>query len=156
MTEKFPDKAGVIAPPPLIFLGTLLIAILLHWLYPINPLPMGIGFVVGVVLIVLSLVMAGSALSLMRRAGTSLNPEEPTTAIVTSGPFRYTRNPIYVSMTLIYLGITLLANALWPLVLLPFVLVAVDRGVIAREERYLERKFGEEYIRYKARVRRWL
>jgi protein-S-isoprenylcysteine O-methyltransferase Ste14 len=76
--------------------------------------------------------------------------------MVTQGPFQYTRNPAYLSMTMIYTGISSLANALWAILLLPVALQVIQRGVIEREERYLERKFGEEYLRYKARVRRWI
>jgi len=76
--------------------------------------------------------------------------------MVTEGPFHYSRNPAYLSMTMIYTGIASLANALWALLLLPVALLVMQRGVIEREERYLERKFGEEYLRYKAQVRRWV
>jgi protein-S-isoprenylcysteine O-methyltransferase Ste14 len=92
----------------------------------------------------------------MKRAGTNVDPREPTTAIVTGGPYRFTRNPLYLSMTLVYAGITALANALPAALLLPAVLAFMRRGVIEREERYLERKFGDEYMDYKARVRRWI
>ena len=85
-----------------------------------------------------------------------MSPYEPTTALVTEGPYCFTRNPLYLGLTLTYGGISALANALWATLLLPFVLVVMRRGVIDREERYLERAFGEEYIRYKARVRRWI
>jgi protein-S-isoprenylcysteine O-methyltransferase Ste14 len=85
-----------------------------------------------------------------------VDPREPTTAIVTGGPYRFTRNPLYLSMTLVYAGITALANALPAALLLPAVLAFMRRGVIEREERYLERKFGDEYMDYKARVRRWI
>ncbi len=83
-------------------------------------------------------------------------PWRPTTALVVGGPFRFTRNPMYLGTTLLYIGIAILAQALWALVLLPFVLMIVQRGVIEREERYLEGKFGADYLRYKQRVRRWL
>lgn len=93
----------------------------------------------------------------LRRAGTTISVDRPTTAIVASGPYRYSRNPLYVALTLLYLGLGAAAlNTLWALVLLPPLLVVIQRGVIEREERYLERKFGEEYRRYKRRVRRWL
>ena len=78
------------------------------------------------------------------------------TALVINGPFQFTRNPLYLSLTLVYSGIALLVNAFWALLMLPFVLLVMRQGVIDREECYLERKFGEEYLRYKARVRRWL
>jgi protein-S-isoprenylcysteine O-methyltransferase Ste14 len=96
------------------------------------------------------------ALATMRGAGTPPEPWKPTQRIVTRGPFRYTRNPIYVAFTGISLGVAALANAFWPVLLLPAALLAIQRGVIEREERYLERLFGDEYLRYKAHVRRWL
>jgi protein-S-isoprenylcysteine O-methyltransferase Ste14 len=92
----------------------------------------------------------------MRHAGTPANPYKPVSRMVTDGPFRYTRNPAYLSMTRVYTGIASLTNALWAILLLPVALLVIQRGVIEREERYLERKFGEEYLRYKAQVRRWI
>jgi protein-S-isoprenylcysteine O-methyltransferase Ste14 len=76
--------------------------------------------------------------------------------LVTDGPFRYTRNPAYLAFAVIYVGIASVANALWAILLLPATLFVIRRGVIEREERYLEREFGEEYLSYKARVRRWV
>ena len=85
-----------------------------------------------------------------------MDPYKPATTIVTGGPFRYTRNPLYLSMTLIYGGIAALANALPAALLLPIVLRLMRRSVIEREECYLERKFGDEYIEYKVRTPRWI
>jgi protein-S-isoprenylcysteine O-methyltransferase Ste14 len=92
----------------------------------------------------------------LRSAGTPVSPEKPVSSLVTTGPFRYTRNPGYLSMAVIYTGIASLANALWAILFLPAALAVIRRGVIEREERYLERKFGEEYLRYKAQARRWI
>ena len=92
----------------------------------------------------------------MRRAETNVDPYKPATAVVTRGPFRFTRDPLYLSMTLMYGGIATVANALLPVLLLPIVLRLMRRGVIEREERYLERKFGDEYIEYKVRTPRWI
>jgi protein-S-isoprenylcysteine O-methyltransferase Ste14 len=92
----------------------------------------------------------------MRRADTAIDPRKPVSRLVVEGPFRYTRNPSYLSMAMIYAGLVSLANALWAILLLPAALIVIQRGVIEREERYLERKFGEEYLSYKARVRRWI
>ena len=89
-------------------------------------------------------------------AGESPNPAEPTRTLVVNGPFQFTRNPLYLAMTLIYFGIALAFSSLWALVLLVGVLVIMDRSVIASEEQYLQRSFGERYMQYKARVRRWL
>jgi protein-S-isoprenylcysteine O-methyltransferase Ste14 len=91
-----------------------------------------------------------------RSARTSMVPMRPSTALVTSGPYRVTRNPMYVGMAFLYAGLALLLGVIWSLAFLPAVLLMVDRFVIAREERYLEARFGEEYRAYKGRVRRWL
>jgi protein-S-isoprenylcysteine O-methyltransferase Ste14 len=92
----------------------------------------------------------------MKRADVSPLPWRAPGRLVVDGPFRFSRNPLYVSLTLMYLGISVAANALWPLAFLIFAVVIVDRGVILQEERFLEKRFGEEYRSYKARVRRWV
>jgi protein-S-isoprenylcysteine O-methyltransferase Ste14 len=150
------DNAGVIARPPLIYLGALAVGLGLHAAWRVSALPDTVARVLGVMLIVGAVAIAVPAFRAMGRAGTSFRTERPTTAIVTGGPFRHTRNPIYVALTLLYLGIGMVLNALWVLLLIVPVIVLMQLGVIAREERYLERKFGDEYLRYKARVRRWL
>ncbi|MBA3944277.1 MAG: isoprenylcysteine carboxylmethyltransferase family protein [Herpetosiphonaceae bacterium] len=155
MTEKR-DTAGIVAPPPLIYGGTLIVGLLLNRLLPVAFLPRNVARRVGALLIGLNFLVGMPAFMNMRRAGTSPNPATPTTAIVTTGPYRYTRNPIYLSFTVMYIGIATFANALWALLLLPGVLAVMNQGVISREEQYLERVFGKEYTEYKARVRRWL
>jgi protein-S-isoprenylcysteine O-methyltransferase Ste14 len=91
-----------------------------------------------------------------RRARTSLVPVRPATALITDGPFRFTRNPLYLGLALLYLGIALWLGVLWPVVLLPALILLVQQIVILREEAYLESRFGEAYRAYRARVRRWL
>lgn len=150
------DTAGVIAPPPLIYLVPLAVGLVLHFLFPIRFMPQGAGYLLGGLLIAIALVISVSAERMMRKAHTSVKPTVPTTALVVTGPFRFTRNPLYLGLTLFYAGIAILAQAVWALVLLPVVLVVVQRGVIEREERYLEQRFGAEYTRYKRSVRRWL
>ncbi len=151
------DMPGVV-PAPLVYVPALLSGLLLHSAFPFTLLatfflfPLAIGLpIIGVG--VFFLIWAGRT---MRLAGTSPNPTKPTTKIVVEGPFRFSRNPIYLSFTLIYLGITIATNALWPLLLLPVVLVIVQLRALYPEEKYLEQRFGEEYLRYKARVRRWI
>jgi protein-S-isoprenylcysteine O-methyltransferase Ste14 len=154
--REAPDNPGVIAPPPLIYAGALAIGLLVNRLHPIAFLPRVLSRVLGWPLIVGGLVIGSLGFREMKRAGTNVDPREPTTAIVTEGPYRFTRNPLYLCLTLVYAGISALANALWAVLLLPGVLAVMRRGVIEREERYLERKFGDEYVNYKARVRRWI
>ena len=150
------DNPGVIAPPPLIYLGGLAIGFALEALLPGGPLPDAVRWIGGGLALLAGLALQTFFITAFSRVGTAVEPWKPTTAIVTSGPYRLTRNPAYVGMALIYVGIAVLADAPWALVPLPVVLALVDRGVIAREERYLERKFGEEYLGYKRRVRRWV
>jgi protein-S-isoprenylcysteine O-methyltransferase Ste14 len=150
------DSAGVVAPPPFIYLGGLALGFVIEALLPGASVPGALRRVGGGVLLVAGLALLASFNTAFGRKGTAVEPWKPTTAIVTTGPYRLTRNPAYLGMALVYVGIALLAGALWALVPLPFVLIVIDRAVIAREERYLERKFGGEYLDYKAGVRRWI
>jgi protein-S-isoprenylcysteine O-methyltransferase Ste14 len=92
----------------------------------------------------------------IEKAGTPIRTDRPVPRLVTDGPFRFTRNPGYLGLAMLYAGIALLRNSLWAILLLPVVVYVIQREVIGREERYLERTFGEEYLAYKARVRRWV
>jgi protein-S-isoprenylcysteine O-methyltransferase Ste14 len=150
------DTAGVVAPPPLVYLAGLAIGFGLEALLPGASLPGALRWVGGGVLVLAGAALLATFNTAFTRKGTAVEPWKPTTAIVTTGPYRLTRNPAYLGMALLYVGIAVLANAVWVLVPLPFVLVVIDHMVIAREERYLERKFGREYTDYKARVRRWI
>jgi protein-S-isoprenylcysteine O-methyltransferase Ste14 len=159
MENELRDNPGVIAPPPLIYAATLVAGLILHALYPVRLvlfLPRVVRVVLGCSLAGLALTIATFAFRAMRRAHTTVDPTQPTTALVVEGPFKLTRNPLYLSLTLLYTGITILVNTLWSMLLLPVALAVMRKGVIDREERYLERKFGEQYQQYKASVRRWI
>jgi protein-S-isoprenylcysteine O-methyltransferase Ste14 len=156
MAENERDNAGVIAPPPLIYLGTLIVGLLLQRIFPLKFLRNGLAQIVGVALISAGVRVITSAVGEMRRAETPLNPTQPVKALVVEGPFSFSRNPVYLSLALLYAGIASLVNSLWAMLLLPVVLTVITREVIEREEKYLERKFGDEYVSYKKRVRRWL
>ncbi len=155
-TRDNKDNPGVIAPPPLIYAGALAAGLLANRLYPISFLPRPVSRALGWPAVLAGLAIGFFGFREMKRAETNVDPYKPTTAIVEAGPYRYTRNPLYVGMTLIYAGFTARANALPAALVLPAALAVMRRGVIEREERYLERKFGDEYLQYKARVRRWL
>ena len=151
-----PDNAGVIALPPLIYGVAFVFGLAVHFVFPTHFLPQKPALGLGTLFIVVSIAVMLSAIRAFHRAKTTHDVRKPSTAIVTEGPLRFTRNPIYLSMTLLYLGLASLINSLWILLLgLPLVVV-IQWGVINREERYLERKFGEEYRRYKTQVRRWI
>jgi protein-S-isoprenylcysteine O-methyltransferase Ste14 len=153
-----PDVAGVIALPPFIFLGFLVAAVVLE---AVVPLPVLAGhalarYVAGAVLAVAGFVIIFAAAARFVAAGTNIPPNLPTTALVVDGIYRRTRNPLYLGTTLVYLGLSVAAGSLWAIVLVVPLLWVINTGVIAREERYLERKFGDAYRAYKGRVRRWV
>lgn len=151
-----PDTAGLIAPPPLIFLAFLLAGLGLDFLWPYPVLPAPLQYWLGGAVILCSFAMVFPAFRAFKRAGTEVNPKKPTTAIVSEGSFRFSRNPLYLSLAVLVAGIAVAADAIWVVAMLVPTMVVIRYGVIAREERYLEKKFGEEYLAYKARVRRWL
>jgi protein-S-isoprenylcysteine O-methyltransferase Ste14 len=150
------DTPQVIAPPPLIVLAFVVVGFLFYWFRPL-PFAIGIGYdILGVILIVVPIAIGIWARNLFIRAGTNVEPYKPTTTIVDKGPFGYSRNPLYLCMFALYLGIALLTGNGWLLPLAVPLYFIMQYGVIAREERYLEAKFGESYLAYKRRVRRWL
>ena len=151
-----PDHPGVITHPPFLYAGALAAGALLDWVVPLPVLDAGAGQLPGLVLIVLGLTLAGWCAMLFRRAGTGIPTHRPSTAVVRHGPYRFSRNPIYVGLTSLAAGIAIWVNSYWMLGLLVPTLVIMQIGVIQREELYLESKFGEEYREYKRRVRRWL
>jgi protein-S-isoprenylcysteine O-methyltransferase Ste14 len=151
------DVAGVVAPPPFIFLGFLAAAALLEAIVPL-PIPAfpAARYVVGALFVVAGFVVIFAAAGRFRAAGTNIPPSLPATALVVDGIYARTRNPFYLGSTLIYAGLAVAAGSLWAIVLIVPLLWLINVGVIAREELYLERKFGEAYRAYKARVRRWV
>jgi protein-S-isoprenylcysteine O-methyltransferase Ste14 len=120
------------------------------------PLPKTIALWFGVVLIVFSIPIVVSAFRALSRARTAFDARRPTSAIVSDGAFKYSRNPTYLLLTLLHMGLALVLGWPWVLVMVLPAVALTQWGVILREERYLEAKFGEEYCRYKDRVRRWL
>ena len=155
-TTATSDSPQVIALPPLIYLGGLAAGVVLHLLKPLPFLPENLALPVGLALIVISIILAIVAIRGFVRAETNVAVRRPATRIVVGGPYRFTRNPMYLSMALLVLGIAFWLNTLWILVALIPTLLIIQFGVIQREEAYLAKKFGEEYLRYKAEVRRWL
>lgn len=150
-----PDTAGVVAFPPLIYGIPLAASLAADRIVSKRRLPresklLSLGFFATAVALV------APAVSEFKKAGTAVDPFEETTALVESGPFAHTRNPLYLGLTLTYAGIALAARATLPLAVLPAVLWVMNAGVIEREERYLERKFGKAYRQYMRRVPRWL
>lgn len=150
------DHSGVVVPPPLIYIGFFLVGIAFQRYLPIARIPVGIGRVLGAVLAFSCLMLATWSIRRFWASGTSIVPIRPTTALVIEGPYRLTRNPMYLGLLLLYMGVACWFGLLWPLLLAPVLVWAMGAAVIGREERYLARKFGDEYRRYQAQVRRWL
>jgi protein-S-isoprenylcysteine O-methyltransferase Ste14 len=151
------DNANVVIPPPIAWAVAFLVGLGLNWLYPLPVVSAGFprGWVGGAV-VAIGVVLAITAIATFHQSGTHIPPYKPTTTIVAHGPYALTRNPIYIGMFLGQIGLSIAFNSWWILAMLvPFVLV-IRYGVIAREEAYLERKFGDTYLDYKSRVRRWV
>jgi len=151
------DTANVKVRPPIMWVVAVLAGLVLNWLMPLPFIPAAVPAAwLGALVFVVALALFGWAIATMTRAGTNVPSKLPTTTIVDIGPFRFTRNPIYVGMMLGLIGLAVAFNSLWLLLMLvPFALV-IRYVVVASEEAYLERKFGDAYRSYCARVRRWL
>jgi protein-S-isoprenylcysteine O-methyltransferase Ste14 len=156
--EATSDNAGVKVPPPLVYVA----GVVLGWVVdrgrplPIFDRPGGLRLALALLFGLGWLVFFAPAFAGFWRSRTTLIPNRPATALVTTGIYSVTRNPMYLSLALLYLAAAMVLNSWWIVVLLPLVLVVIQRGVIAREERYLARAFPHEYAEYRRRVRRWL
>ena len=156
MSEQPENLSGVRVHPPLLTLVHLLAAFFLGWLLPL-PLPSpGLVALAGWVIVAFALGLAFWAVSRFRGAQTTLNPHGGTTAIVMSGPYRFTRNPIYVGYVCLLIGFPLVLDSPWGLLLAPVLMLFMDRLVIEYEEAYLAQQFGQEYLDFKSRVHRWI
>ena len=151
------DTSNAIVRPPIAWAVAIIVGLGAGWVYPLPFVPASVPrFWIGGGLFGFAFALAIWAIGTIRGAGTRIETNKPTTVIVTNGPFRFTRNPVYSGMLLGLTGVAIAFDNLWVLAMLvPFYLV-IRFGVVAREEAYLERKFGAVYLRYKSRVRRWL
>ena len=159
MTDARRASPGVRFPPPTLFVAGFLIALALErWALSLPFSAVGVPALPlsAWILIALGMALLAWAMLTFRRARTAIMPFNPASTIVTRGPYRLSRNPMYVGLTLVYLGLSLLVGTVWPIVLLPVVLWSLYMLVIRREERYLGSAFAEEYGAYRRRVRRWL
>ena len=150
---------GVRFPPPTVFVTGFLIGWLLHRQWPVPLIARGrspLTVTAGWVLVAVGLGVVAWGLITFFRHRTAIMPHHPASRLVDSGPYRYTRNPMYVGMTIAYLGGLLVTNMFWPLLFLPLALLALTVLVIRKEERYLADAFGAEYAAYRQRTRRWL
>src|SRR6058998_1573144 len=151
------DDRGVIllARPPIVYLISILVGFGLNAVWSVELVPHALE-PLGGLLILLAVALFVLSVREFRRARTPIRSRKAVTAVITTGPYRFSRNPIYLSFTLLQLGLGLWANSVWLVGLLIPTLVLMSYGVIAREERYMAQKFGDEYLRYRASVRRWI
>lgn len=149
------DTPGVIAMPPLLYAGAFALALILHVIWPLVLVPHPIAGWAGAALMLAGLAIVRRGIATMRGAGTNVPPNRPATVIVTTGPFRWSRNPLYVGLYIAFIGASLLINTWWGIIVLIPLFALMHYGVILREERYLAAKFGTPYADYRTRVRRY-
>jgi protein-S-isoprenylcysteine O-methyltransferase Ste14 len=157
-TTPVPDAANL-GPvrPPLVFLGAILLGLLLHFAWPLPLVRQPVGALIGAGVVLLAVGLFVTAVRTFRAASTPVPGNRPTTTIVRSGPYRFSRNPIYVAFSALQVGLALCVDSLWLLITLVPALALMSLWVIpSREERYLEARFSSEYLSYKSSVRRWL
>jgi protein-S-isoprenylcysteine O-methyltransferase Ste14 len=150
------DNPGINVPPPLIYLLPLVLGLLLDRRRTVSFLPRGAARGLGWSLLVGGVALNGWFLRTIRKTDVPIRTDKPVPRLTTEGPFRYSRNPSYLALAMIYAGIASVRNSLWAMLLLAPAVWVMQREVIGREERYLERTFGEEYLAYKEKVRRWV
>ncbi len=156
MSNVNSDAPGVRIIPPLVYLAGLVIGLLASRWMPTGVVPDPPAWIIGGILIACGVGLAGSAVASFRNTGTTFRPDRAASRLVITGPFKITRNPMYLGMALAYLGITIAAQSVWALILFPAVLIIIQRRAIEPDEAFLARRFGADYASYKARVRRWL
>ena len=142
--------------PPLVYLGAIVLGLVAHVLWPRHIVPHSLGTPIGALLTLAAFALFISAVRTFRAAGTPIPGNRPTTMIVRRGPYRFSRNPIYLAFSLFQLGLALWVNSCGLLFTLIPAVALMSSVVIPREERYLEARFPSEYVSYKASVRRWL
>jgi protein-S-isoprenylcysteine O-methyltransferase Ste14 len=150
------DRPGVPIAPPLLFVLPILTSLALEWFAPTSFVHGTLRWILGVLIVVAGIALTVGGFVTQKRAGTDPIPFNPSTRIVAHGLYRFTRNPMYVGFALCTLALAILVDSAWMLLAVPIGMFLIDRIVIAREERYLERKFGEQYLNYKRSVRRWI
>jgi protein-S-isoprenylcysteine O-methyltransferase Ste14 len=159
MASQANDTAGVTILPPFVYLAGLVVGYAIQFVLPIPIVPPVFDVAIrllGVVVLLAAGWLAAMTASAFQRASTPLNPHVPSKALTFEGPFRFSRNPMYLGMALALAGLAMIGNALWPLLALIPAIWWMQTQVIAKEEAYLEAKFGAPYLAFKQRVRRWI
>jgi protein-S-isoprenylcysteine O-methyltransferase Ste14 len=156
-TGAVPEVANLgIVRPPFVYLSAIVLGLVLHFAWPVRLVSRAVSVPLGATAVLVAVALFLSAVRTFRTAGTPVPGNLPTATIVRSGPYRWSRNPIYLAFSLLQLGAAVWVNSLWLLVTLIPAVALMSLVVIPREERYLEARFPSDYLAYKASVRRWL
>ncbi len=156
MSDSHSGVPSVKIIPPLVYLVGLVIGIVISVWIPTKIAPIPLAWTLGGILVICGAVLGGSAILKFKEMGTTVRPDRAAAALVIVGPYRITRNPMYLGLALVYVGIALADQSVWAIILLPVVLAIIQRQAIEPEEAFLERRFGANYIRYKENVRHWI
>ena len=156
MSDINSEAPNVKIIPPLVYLAGIVIGLLASIWMPTKVGPNLLAWTVGGILAVCGAVLTGSALLKFKDVGTTVRPDRAASTLVIAGPYKITRNPMYLGLALVYLGIAIAGQSVWALILLPVVLIIIQRGAIEPEEAFLEKRFGAAYVSYKEQVRRWI
>jgi len=155
--DRHHESAGVKFPSPLLYVAFLTLGILADVRYAVHVVPSAVAWMLGGAMLAGGVVLGPIwGVLTLRRAATTIRPDKPTAELVTDGSFRFSRNPLYLALTLIYAGLALIVDSLWALLMLVPATLIISRFVIRREEDYLARTFGDKYERYRTSVRRWI
>ena len=156
MSDANSDAPEVRIIPPLIYLAGIVVGLLASIVMPTKVISNPIAWALGGLLIFCGAALAGFGILKFKGVGTTIRPDRAASSLVATGPYKFTRNPMYLGLAVVYLGIAITDQSLWALILLPVVLTIIRRRAIEPEEAFLERRFGADYTSYKAKVRRWL
>lgn len=157
--SKDQDRPGALPWPPILYVAALAAGVVLHWLVPLPWLPPPLSeilFAVGWLMVAGAVAIFVAAIRTMRRAKTTVMPTRASEHLVTTGPFSFTRNPLYLANTMVLIGIGLIVGIVWLILLAPVAAFATQKLAIAQEERHLEVRFGKKYRDYARKVRRWI
>jgi protein-S-isoprenylcysteine O-methyltransferase Ste14 len=156
MSDISSDAPSVKIIPPLVYLAGIVIGFLASIWMPTKVVPNLLAWTVGGILVFCGAVLTGSAVLKFKDAGTTVRPDRAASTLVIAGPYKITRNPMYLGLAFVYAGIAIAGQSVWALILLAVVLIIVQRGAIEPEEAFLEKRFGADYLSYKEKVRRWI
>lgn len=156
MAQADAEHTGVVMPPPVIYALAFALVLVLDRLWPVAIVDHAAAWWTGIILLALGVATNGWGVYTLHRGNTTFHPNHPASRLITAGPFRFSRNPLYIGVNLAFIGLVFLVDSLWGLLVLVPVLLVMHYGVIRREEQHLAARFGDEFRQYRSRVRRYL